>query len=231
MDGPAYTKPPRDVQRGLVDNAFKQVLQDRRPMVQQMDEAQQLKGSLFDTPAHAALRQESGADPSGGMKGILVPKGGAGKGFSPVELEAQRLWGKYWPKILEAFKNDQRPGGKYILDLVNRAELKGETIATFRDRVTPGLITPIQVRLNPKTMGMETGPHEASHAFAYRRNPVYGGGNLPGTGGMEVIDPAVQDLYHMIGGNPAHAATYFRADEAAKRMGLVPTRGASLKDY
>jgi hypothetical protein len=216
--GPAYAKPPRDTQRDAIDKTFRDLVEN----------AHAIKGSVFDTPTDAAFRDVS--DPTRFTAGVLVPKFGAAKGFSPAEQRAQRMWGKYWPKLLEAFKNDKRPGGEYILDLLNKPMVKGETEAAYKGIAEKGLTEPIRVSLNPKTFGMETGPHEADHAFAIRRNQQWGKGNQQNLGGFKDLDPEIRELYTQIGGgDPFHGATYYRADEAAKRLGLVPGRGASLR--
>lgn len=225
MADPAYTRPPRDMQRAAVGKTFEDLMRD----------AQSVRGSVFDTPTDKVLREAQegamtgGPMSAGSMAGIIVPRVPK-MGFTPAEEAAQALWGKHWPKLLEAFKNDTRAGGKYILDFINKPNVKGETIAPLKNKTDVGLTGPIHVRINPKIAGPETYPHEASHAFAFRRNQRYGGGNLPGTGGMEVLDPEVQLFYEMMGGDLPHAATYYRADEAAKRTGRVKTSGASLKD-
>lgn len=220
MDGPSYVAPPRDAQRAAVDKSYLDML----------GQAQQLKGSLFDTPKDKAMRESYEMAEAGPQAGVLVPANLA-KGFSPAELTAQRLWGKYWPKMLEAFKNDKRPGGQYILDLMHRMGEKGSTEAGFVDPATKGLTGPIRVSLNPKKFGMETGPHEADHAFAFRRNQQFGKGNQQSRGGFDVLDPEIKELYTKLGGgDPFHGATYYRADEAARRLGLVPGRGASLRN-
>ena len=213
--GPAYTKAPRDVQRSWVNAAFSDMV--RKPETA-FTTARALEGSVFDTPDYASVRGLSSGDVPAG---VIVPRNIV-RGFTKPELAAQALWQRMNPKLFNAFKNDARPGGEYMLDLTQSAGQKGYTMRPKQ----PG--SPIAVRINPKLAGPETYPHEADHAFAFRRQPR-GPGSPMKTGGFNVLEPEVREAYmHMAGGDPFHAATYYRADEAAKRTGRSATSGRSL---
>jgi hypothetical protein len=63
--GPAYAKPPRDTQRDAVDQTFRDLVEN----------AHAIKGSVFDTPMDAAMRDVS--DPMRFTPGVVVNPGNA----------------------------------------------------------------------------------------------------------------------------------------------------------
>jgi len=219
--GPAFTQVPRDMQRRTVDSTMRDMI-SKLGTPALTDQAQAFKGSVFDTPEYAALRQSMvGGGPIGA--GILRPVNGAV--FSATEKAAQRLLP---PKLLDALKNDTRPGGEYTLDTAakfGRGE-KGYT-EYAKNTKTGEQWGPINIRLNPKKAGFETGIHEANHAFNYRRS---GEGTTANTGGFDVLPGPVKEGYLLLaGGDAQHAALYYRADQAARRLGLAPHDYSSLR--
>ncbi len=214
--GPAFAQMPRDMQRSTVGATYDDMLRQLGKGTV-AETAQGLKGSVMDTPEYAAIRQAlTGGGPIGA--GILRPVNGAV--FSATENAAQRLLPK---KLLDALKNDKRPGGEYTLDTVAdfHPGERGYTEYATNSR-TGQQHGPIDIRLNPKMVKghPETGIHEANHAFSYRRS---GEGSPANTGGFDVLPDVVKEGYlHLAEQDLRHAGVYTRADAAAHRLGLAP---------
>jgi hypothetical protein len=217
--GPAHAAMPRDMQRAAVDATFRNMAVpkiSRGPSKQFVSQALSEGYNALDTVLNGRPEVRDNVAFS-----IVTPRNPV-RGFSKAELAAQELWKRWNPKLFRALETDTRPGGVYRLDLTNAANQKGYTM---RPKEAGG---PIDIRINPLTAGPETFPHEAQHAFAFRRQPR-GPGSPLNMGGMNVLPQEVQQEYMRYGGgDPFHAAVYYRADEAAKRTGRASTRGRSL---
>ena len=171
-----------------------------------------------------------------GMGGTIVPKGAVRKmvpgGFSRAELKGQKVVHNQNPKLLRALREDKRPGAEYTLAFENIPKSEKGNLRAGRtstrlsgEKRAPG--STIDIELDPRYAGMDTPIHEAEHAFSLRRNPA-GSGSSQHLGEFESLPKEFQMRYIRMNNNPQHAATAYRADQAAYRLGLAPTPFSSI---
>jgi hypothetical protein len=195
----------------------------------EVQDAQDVKGSAFDTWKDWYLRQAKG-DPMGGMNvtplnmgvGILRSLG------TPEETAAWNRLKSFFPKIAQAIERDPRAEYRVRYNPELTAREAGKT-TVIRD-AQGNIAAPIDIQFNRNAALPATFAHEPLHGFY-------------AAGGKQGVAPRGQQLLEGLSGVPGDVGAYLKAnpeggpghgavarlaDRMAYRQGLAPTSYSSV---